>query len=115
MALALGKQGYKHVGPGHLVAPGGLHVNGRALNYALESGRGLGVNGAVGREACEILVKKIGQVGAQLVQIDPAGAEYRYGIRVIDQREEEVFKRCVFVPAVASQCQRTVKRLFKIT
>lgn len=115
MAFALGKQGHKHVRSGYLVPPGGLDMDGGALDHALEGGSGLGVNSTVGGETCQILVQKVGQVGAQLVHVYPAGAEYRHGIRIIEQGKQEMFKRCVFVPAVTRQCQRTVKRLFKIT
>ncbi len=115
MALAFGKQGDEYVRAGHLIAPGGLDVDGGALDHALEGRCRLGIDRPVRGESRQILVKEVGEVSAHLVQVHPAGAEHRYGVRVINQREEEVLKCCIFMPTIAGQCQRTVKRLFKIT
>jgi hypothetical protein len=41
MALALGEDGDEHVGARHLLAARGLDMDDRALDNALETGRGL--------------------------------------------------------------------------
>ena len=62
MALALAEQRHQHVGAGHLVAAGGLHMDRGALHHALEAGGRLGVAGPVGGQAREVLVEELGQV-----------------------------------------------------
>src|SRR5574339_40082 len=44
----------QHIGAGHLLAAGGLHMNDRALDDALESGRGLGILAAIRDEVLQI-------------------------------------------------------------
>ena len=87
MALALGEQRHQHVGAGHLVTARGLHVNRGALNHALEAGGRLRIARPVGRKAGEILVEEFGQIAAQLVEVDAAGAQHRGGIGVVRQAE----------------------------
>jgi hypothetical protein len=41
MAFAFGKNRHQHVGAGHLLAAGGLHMDDGALDYALEARGGL--------------------------------------------------------------------------
>ena len=48
VALALGEDRDQHVGAGHLLAAGRLHVDHGALDHALEAGGGLAVLAAVG-------------------------------------------------------------------
>jgi hypothetical protein len=43
VALALGEDRDQHVGAGHLLAAGRLHVDHRALDHALEAGGRLGI------------------------------------------------------------------------
>ena len=74
MALALGEDRDQHIGAGHFLAPGGLHMDHRALDDALEAGRRLGVLAAVADEIVEFLVDIVAQVLAQQVEIDRAGA-----------------------------------------
>ena len=53
MTFALGEDRHQHIGAGHLFAAGGLHVNDRALDHALESGGRLGVLRAIGDQIFE--------------------------------------------------------------
>jgi len=41
VALALGKDRHQHIGAGDFLAAGGLHVNDRALDHALDPAVGL--------------------------------------------------------------------------
>ena len=115
MALALGEQRHQHVRAGHLVAPGGLHVDGGALHDALEAGGRLRIARPVGREAREILVEELRQIGAQLVEIDAAGAQHGRGVRVVGEAEQQMLQRRIFVTALAGERQGAVQRLFEIT
>ncbi len=87
-------------------------MDGGALHHTLEAGGGLGVAGAVGRQAGQVLVEELGQVGAQLVQVDAAGAQHGGGVVVVVEGQQQVLQRGVFVPALAGQRQGTMERLF---
>ena len=112
MALAFGKQGHQHVGAGHLIAAGGLHMNGRALDHALEAGGRLRVAGAVGGQAGQVLVEELREVRPQLVQIDPAGPQHRRGVGIVRESQQQVLQRRIFVPALAGEGQGAMQRLF---
>ncbi len=86
-----------------------------ALDHALEARGGLGVAGAVGGQAGQVLVEELRQIGAQLVEIDPAGAQHGRGIGVVGQAEQQVLQGGVFVPSLAGERQRAMQRLFEIT
>ena len=111
MALALGEQRDQHIGAGHLVAAGGLHVDRGALHDALEARGRLRIARPVGGEAGKVLVEELRQIGAQLVEIDAAGAQHRRRVGVVAQAEQKVLQRGVFVPALAGEGQRAVQRL----
>ena len=103
MAFALGEQRHQHVGAGDLVAAGGLHVDRGALHHALEPGGRLRIARPVGRQASEVLVEKLGQIAAQLVEVHPAGTQHRRGIGVVGQAQEQVLQRRVFVTTFAGE------------
>ena len=56
VAFALGKQRDQHIGAGHFVAAGILHMQDRALNDALKSGRGLCVLAVFDDERDQFLI-----------------------------------------------------------
>ena len=85
VAFAFGEQRHQHVGAGDFVAAGGLHVDRRPLHHALEPGGGLRVARPVGGQAGQVLVEELAQVGAQLVEVDPAGAQHRRRVGVVRQ------------------------------
>ena len=80
----------------------------RALNDALEAGGRLGIFGPVGNEVVELELEVSDQTAAQLVQIDVAGPHHRRRILILDQREQEVFERSVFVVALIGERQGPV-------
>ncbi len=109
MALALGEDRDQHVGAGHLLAPGRLHVDYRALNHALEARGRLGVVGTVGDQILEFGLEVIDQAGAQLVEIDAAGTHHGGRIGIIDQRQQQVFQRRILMMALVGNRQRTMQ------
>ena len=113
MTLALGENRDQHVGAGHFFATGRLDVNYRALDHALEAGGRLGVVGAVGNQIFEFGFEIVDEAGAQLVEIDAAGTHDGRRIRVIDQREQKVFKRRILVVTLVRDRQRTMQGLFQ--
>ncbi len=84
----------------------------RALHHALESGGGLRLGRAVGREAREILVEELHEFAAQLVEVHAARAQHRGRVAVVDQAEQQVLEGRVFVAALAREAERAVERLF---
>ncbi len=113
MAFALGEDGDQHVRPRHLVAAGRLHMNHGALDHALEARCRLRVVAAVDDQVVELGLDISRQVAAQLVEIDVAGAHDRGGVLVVDQRQQEMLERRVFVMALVGERQRAVERLFE--
>jgi hypothetical protein len=85
----------------------------RALDHALETGRRLGILAAIGHEVGELAVNVIDQVPAKDIEIDIAGPHYGGRILVVDQCEEEVFEGCIFMAALASESEGSMKGLFK--
>ena len=115
VAFALGEDGDQHVGAGHLFAARRLDVDHRALDHALEAGGGLGVL-AVGRgQGGQIVVDIEGQRRLERVQIDVAGAHDAGRIRVVDQRQQQMLQRGVFVPARIGVSHRAVQGFFERT
>ena len=114
VALALGEQGDQHVGAGHLLAAGGLHVDGGALQHALEAGGRLGVAGGAADQVGELVVDIFAEVAPQPVEIDVAGAEDGDRVLVLGQRQQQVLERRVLVPPLVGVGQRAVQSLFEI-
>ena len=113
MALALGEDRDQHVGAGDLFAAGRLHMDHGALDDALEAGGRLGILGTLGDEIFQFRFQIGGEAAAQLVEIDIAGAHHRGGIGIVDQREQQMLERRIFVVALIGERERTMKRLFQ--
>ena len=86
MAFTLGEYRDEHVGAGHLLAAGGLHMDDGAMNDALEAGGRLGVVMRFDHEAGELVVEIFGELAAQQVDIDIAGAHHRRCVAIVEQR-----------------------------
>ena len=113
MALALGEDRHQHVGAGHFLAARGLHVNDRALDHALETGGRLAILGAVGDQVFQLGFEIGDQAAAQLVEIDVTGAHHGGGVLIVDQRQQKVFKRRIFMVPLVGEGERPVQRLLK--
>ncbi|MHC2800886.1 hypothetical protein ACVMII_000632 [Bradyrhizobium diazoefficiens] len=113
VALALGEDRDQHVGTGHLFATGGLHVDHRALDHALETGGRLGIVGAIRHQVLEFGLKIVDEARAELVEIDATGAHDGGCIGVVDQGEQEMLERRVLVMTLVCDRQRTMQGLFK--
>ena len=109
VALALGEDRDEHVGAGHLLAARRLDVDHRALDDALEAGGRLRVLVRAGGEVGEFGVDVFDEVAAQHVEVDVAGAHHGGGVLVVDQRQQQMFERRVFLVAFAGERQRLVQ------
>ena len=115
MALALAEDRDQHIRARDLLAARALDVDHRTLDHALEAGRGLGVLAVAGGERGQIRIDIQGQRRLQRDQIDIAGRHHIGGVRVIDQGQQQMFKRGVFVPPLVGIVHRTVQGLFERT
>ena len=113
MALALGEDGDEHVGAGHLLAAGRLDVDDGALDDALEACGGLRILVRAGGEIGELGLDVFDEVPAQHVEIDVAGPHHGGGVIVVDQREQQVLERRIFLVTFAGEGERLVKGLFE--
>jgi hypothetical protein len=113
VALALGEDRDEHVGAGHFFATGGLDMDHRALDHALEARRRLGILAAVDHEVAEFAVDVLDEVATENVEIDVAGTHDGGGILVVDEREEQVLQGGVFVAALSGEGESAVEGLFK--
>ena len=113
VALALGEDGDEHVGARDFLAAGRLHMDDGALDDALEAGGRLGILVVAGDEVVELGVD-IGENGVlQLIEIDIAGAHDGGRLGVVDQRQQQMLERRIFVMAFVGECQRLMQRLFQ--
>ena len=113
MALALGEDRHQHVGAGHLFAARRLHVDHGALDDALEAGGRLRLVDRFDDEVVELGVEILDDVLAQLVEIDVAGAHHRRRVGIVDQGQQQMFERRIFVVALVGERQRLAKGLFE--
>ena len=113
VALALGEDRHQHVGAGHFLAAARLHVDHRALDHALEAGGRFTVLGAVGDQVFQFRLEIGDQAAAQLVEVDIAGAHHRRGVLIVDQRQQQMFQRRIFVMPLIGDGERPVERLFE--
>ena len=114
VGILLSEDRNQHVGPGHFLLAGGLHVQDGALNHALKAERGLGVDLAVGRDARRLLGNMLRQVLAQLIDVGAAGAQNLRRGGVVQQGKEQVFDGDELVALLARLDERHVKTDFEL-
>jgi hypothetical protein len=104
----------EHVGARHLGPAGGLHVDRRALDDALEGGgrHRLGPFD-IGDEGRQVILDEVDQRGAQFLKIDAARLHDLLCVRLIDQRQKKMFERGKLVPPGVGIRQRRVNGLLK--
>ena len=85
----------------------------RALNDALETAGGGGVYLAFDPQAFEFGVEIGDDDVGQLAQVDAACLHDLCRICIIDEREQQMFKRRIFMRTVACVFQCVVKRCFQ--
>ena len=113
MRLALGENGDQDIGARHLFATRRLDVERRALHDALEAIGRLGLLLTVDDEVFEFGVEILNDGLAQRIDIDAARPQDSRRIDVVDQRQQQMFKRCVFMTALVGERQGSTKGLFE--
>ena len=103
MSFPLGEDGDQHVCAGHLLSPRRLDVEGRTLHDPLEAVRRFGLLLAVDNEVFEFRVQVVNDGLAKPVDIDAAGAQHRRRVDVVDQRQQQMLERGVFVSALIGE------------
>ncbi len=84
-----------------------------ALDHALEAGGGLAVLATVGDQVLQFGFKIAGQVALELLGVDIARPHHRRRVLVVDQREQQMLERGVFVVALVGERQRPVEGLLE--
>ncbi len=95
--FAFREDGDQHIGAGHFVAARGLDVDDGALDDALETGRGLGFFRLRLDQRLEVGLDIGIERASQLGQVDVAGTHHGGGVDIVDQRQQEVLERRIFM------------------
>ena len=113
MRLALGENGDQDVRARHLLATRGLDVERRALNDALEAVGRLGLLLTVDNEVFEFRIEVLNDRLTQRVKIDAAGAHHCRRVDVVNQRQQQMLERRVFMTALIGERQGSTKGLLE--
>jgi len=89
-------------------------VQDRALDHPLEARGGLRVGIVLGLQGLVFLVEILLHHLAQFGKVHAAGGHHLGRVLVVDEREEEVFQRRIFVPPLGRIAERVVERAFKV-
>ena len=84
-----------------------------ALHHALKAGGGLGVLAVVDHQGRQIVVEIFEQARAQGFEIDIARLHHLRGIGVVDESQQQMFKRRELVMALAREPDGPVQGLFE--
>jgi hypothetical protein len=88
--VLLAEDRHQHVGAGDFLLARGLHVQDRALDHALETQRGLGVDLVRAFDARGVFFDEVGQLAAQFVDVGGAGLQHLCGGRVVQQGKQKM-------------------------
>jgi hypothetical protein len=80
-----------------------------ALDHALEPGRGLGIGLFLRFQRLVFLIEVLAHHVAQVTQVDSARLHYLRRIGIVDQGQQEVLERRVFVAALRGVGERGVR------
>jgi hypothetical protein len=105
---------HQDVGAGDLLLARRLDVQDRALDDALESERGLGIDLAGAGDGRGVLHHEIGERLLQLVDLRRAGLQHLGSGRVVAQREQQVLDRDELVPLLAGLHEGHVQTDFQL-
>ncbi len=84
-----------------------------ALDYALKTGRRLGIFIITGDQVRQFIVDIIGHGLTKRIQIDIARAHHSRRIGIVDQCQQQVLERRIFMMALVGKSQCLMQRLFE--
>ncbi len=87
----------------------------RALDHALEAGGGLGLLADLGDEVVELRVDVLDEVAPEQIEIDVARPHDGGRVLILDEGQQQVFKRRIFLTALVGVSQSLVQGLFEAT
>lgn len=105
MTFALAEQREQDMGTGDLVLTCRLHPDSGALDHALETGGRLRVALARRHQPGQVFLEEADQAGPQFFQVSVAGPQCQLYVDIIEQGEDEVLQRGVFVPLLGGEGQ----------
>ncbi len=85
----------------------------RALDDALEAGGRLRILVGAGGQVRQLRVDVFDEIAPKHVEIDVARAHDGGGVLILEQGQQQVLKRCVFLMTLACQRQRLMQGLFQ--
>ena len=85
----------------------------RVLDCVLEAFRRLGVHRTVGHQVVQLRSDTGEEVAPQFFEINIARAHGRGSVPIVDEREQQVFKRRIFTPALVGEGHSSVQRPLK--
>ena len=114
MAFALGENRDQHIGAGDFLAAGRLHMDHGALDHPLEARGRLGILVQFRGQIVEFVLDVADQALAQGVDVDRTGAHDGGRFGVVQQAQQEMFERRIFVPTLGSDRKSAMKGLFEV-
>ena len=85
----------------------------RPLDHPLESGGRGRVALFLGLQRLVFLVEILAHDIAEVAEFDPAGGHHLAGVGIVDQRQQQVLQRGIFVAALGGMRQRGMEGLFE--
>ena len=113
IAVAFGKQRDQHIGAGDNVLAARLDVQDRALDHPLEPGGGRRLGLVLGFQRLVFLIEILAHHFAQFGQLHATSLHHFGGVGVVDQRQQKMLERGIFVMALGRAGEGRVQRLLK--
>ena len=105
---------HQHVGAGHFLVAGGLHVQHRALQHALEPQGRLGLARVIGAQHRGVVADEGLQVTFQLVQMGAARPQYLGGRRIVQQRQQQMLHGHELMAPISRLAESKIDGKFQI-
>ena len=115
IAFALREQRDEHISAGHFIPARRLDVEDGALNNALKPAGRRRIRFPFEPQRFKLGIEIMGNGVFQLTRIHTAGDHHLRGMDVIDEREEEMLQRRIFVLSACGRAQRIVQGGFQFS
>ncbi len=114
VALALREKRDENIGAVHILAAGGLHADDGALHDAVEARGGLRLLRIAIDQIVELPRDIFAQIPAEELEVDRAGAQHRGGVGILDQAQQQMLERRIFMTPLSGQRQSPIQGLLEI-